>query len=125
MRFLRAEWTAKRRAKRLKRILKQHGRELSHTKCLDLMARLYGFANFSELTNWTWDGPLSPLDEDVNDETLDERFQLQERMMAEAGFADIAGLVLDEVNPTGRGDRPVIPEDTADEFGRCGCAGGG
>ena len=50
------------------------------------MARLCGFANFSELKNSTWDGPLSPLDEDVDDETLDARFQHQERVMAEAGL---------------------------------------
>lgn len=116
MLFFTPVWRAKHRAKRLKKVLKQHGCELSHVKCLDLMARLCGFANFSELKNSTWDGPLSPLDEDVDDETLDARFQHQERVMAEAGFTDIAGLVLDEVNPTGRINHPVIVDDAADEF---------
>lgn len=78
------------------------------------MARLYGYAHFPELKNSTWDGPWSPLDEDVDDETLEARFQYQERVMAEAGLADIAGLVLDEVNPTGRSNRPAIFDD-ADE----------
>jgi hypothetical protein len=59
---------------------------------------------------------LSPLDEDVDDETLDARFQYQERVMAVAGLADIAGFVLDEVNSTGRGNRPAILDDAADEF---------
>lgn len=116
MRFFTPVWRAKHRAKRLKKVLKQHGCELSHVKCLDLMARLFGFANFSELKNSTSDGPLSPLDEDVDDETLDARFQHQERVMAEAGLTDIAGLVLDEVNPTGRINNPVIVDDAADEF---------
>jgi hypothetical protein len=108
------ESITKKRAKRLRKVLKRHGRDLSHAKCLDLMARLYGYAHFSELKNSTWDGPWSPLDEDVDDETLEARFQYQERVMAEAGLADIAGLVLDEVNPTGRINRPAIFDD-ADE----------
>jgi hypothetical protein len=115
MRFFTPEWNTKRHAKRLKKVLKQHGRDLSYTKCLDLTAQLYGCAHFSELKNSTWDAPLSPFDEDVDDETLEARFHYQERVMAEAGLADIAGLVLDEVNPTGRGNRPAIFDD-ADEF---------
>jgi hypothetical protein len=104
MRFFTLEWNTKRHARRLTKVLRQHSRELQYTRCLDLMARLYGFAHFSELKNSLQDVPLSPLDEDVDDETLEARFQYQERVMAEAGFADIAGAVLDEVNPTGRGN---------------------
>lgn len=114
MRFLTPSWRAKQRAKRLKKVLQQHGRDLRYTQCLDLMARLYGFANFSHLNSTTRDEPLSHFDEDIDDKTLEARFQHQERVMAEAGFADIAGLVLDEVNPTARGNGSAILQD--DEF---------
>lgn len=122
MRFFTPEWNVKRNARRLKKALQQHGRELPHTRCLDLMARLYGFAHLSELKNTIWDTPLSLFDEDVDDQTLEERFQHQEGVMAEAGFADIAGLVLDVVNPTGRGSRPTISNDPADEFADDACS---
>jgi hypothetical protein len=108
------ELITKKRAKRLRKALKRHGHDLPHVKCLDLMARLYGYSHFLELKQSTWDGPWSPPDEDVDDETMEARFQYQERVMAEAGLADIAGPVLDEVNPTGRSNRPVIFDD-ADE----------
>ena len=101
MRFFTNEKRIKRDAKRLKKSLARHGHALMHTTCLDLMARLHGFAHFSEWRNTIWDGPPSPFDEDADDDTVEARFQHQERMMAEAGFADIAGAVLDEVNPTG------------------------
>jgi hypothetical protein len=116
MRFITSEWCVKRNARRLKKALQQHGRELQYTKCLDLIAKLYGFAHFSELKLAIWNAPTSLLDEDVDDLTLEERFQQQERVMAEAGFADIAGPLLDEVNPTGRRKRSTAFDDTADEL---------
>lgn len=115
MRFFTPAWNAKRHAKRLKKILKHHGRDLPYTRCLDLMARLYGFAHFSELQNSIWAAPFSPFDEDVDDQTQEARFLYQERVMAEAGFIDIAGAVLDEVNPTGRGNSPAIFGEEVDQ----------
>ncbi len=116
MRFYTADWNAKRRAKRLKRALNEHGHDLPYTRCLDLMARLYGFANFSHMKRTEWSGPPSPFDDSVDDETLEARFQKQERVMAEAGFADVAGAVLDAVNPTGRGKRlTAMDDDEADQ----------
>jgi hypothetical protein len=116
MRFITSEWSVKRNARRLKNALQRHGRELQYTKCLDLIAKLYGFAHFSELKRVVGNAPTSPLDDDVDDSTLEKRFQRQERVMAEAGFADIAGPLLDELNPTGRRKRSTAFDDTADEI---------
>jgi hypothetical protein len=111
VRFFTTERNTKRHARRLKNTLRQHGRELPYTRCLDLVARLYGFAHFSEQKSSVQDMPLTPHDEYVDDETLEARFQYQECVMAGAGFADIAGAVLDEVNPTGRGNRSATFEE--------------
>lgn len=77
MRFYTPNWNVKRRAKRLKRALKKHGHDLPYTSCLDLMARLYGFAHFAHMKCSEWNGTLSPFDESVDDETLEARFQKQ------------------------------------------------
>lgn len=116
MRFYTNEANLKRRAKRVKKALKQHGHVLPHTRCLDLMARLYGFAHFVEMKRSVENGPLSPFDEDVDDATLEARFQQQERVMADAGFGDVAGVVLDEVNPTGRSNRSSAHDEDADHL---------
>jgi hypothetical protein len=113
MRFITYETRIKRDAKRLKRSLARHGYELRHVECLDLMARLHGFSRFTEWRRTAWDGPLSAFDEDADDAVVEARFQHQERVMAEAGFTDIAGTVLDEVNPTGR---HKLPLHSGDEF---------
>lgn len=102
MRFFTPEWNVKRKAKRLKKALNKYGQEASYTRCLDLMARMYGFAHFSEMKHAVVDCDLSPFDEYVDDQTPEVRFLQQERVMADAGFADVAGAVLDEVNPTDR-----------------------
>ncbi|MGH6753853.1 MAG: glyoxalase superfamily protein, partial [Bradyrhizobium sp.] len=77
MHFFTHETGIKRDAKRLKKSLARHGHEFKHTVCLDLMARLHGFANFSEWRNTIWDGALSPFDEDADDDTVEARFQHQ------------------------------------------------
>jgi hypothetical protein len=118
MRFITSEWRVKRNARRLKNALQQHGRELQYTKCLDLIAKLYGFVHFSELKVALRYAPTSLLDDDVDDGTLEERFQQQERVMAEAGFADIAGPLLDELNPTGRRKLSTVFDASADEIAR-------
>lgn len=113
MRFFTYENRIKRDARRLKNSLARYGHDLKYTKCLDLMARLHGFLHFSEWQNTVWDGALSLFDEDADDTVVEIRFQHQERVMAEAGFTDIAGTVLDEVNPTGR---HKLPPHKGDEF---------
>ncbi|MDO8981319.1 MAG: hypothetical protein Q7V17_19040 [Afipia sp.] len=107
MRFYTTDWNAKRHAKRLKKVLRRYGHDVSYTSCLDFMARLYGFANFAELKRTTADQPLSAFDDDVDDGILEIRFQYQESVMAEAGFADIAGAVLDEIKPTSLRNGPA------------------
>lgn len=118
MLFITSELSVKRNARRLKNALEQHGRELQYTKCLDLIAKLYGFAHFSELKVALRYAPTSLLDDDVDDGTLEERFQQQERVMADAGFSDIAGPLLDELNPTGRRQLHMKFDATADEIAR-------
>lgn len=101
MQFYTADWNAKRHAKRLKKVLRQHGHNVSYTWCLNLIARLYRFADFAQMRRMSGGKPNSDFDHHVDDDMLESRFQHQECVMAEAGFADIAGAVLDEVNPTG------------------------
>lgn len=113
MRFYTPEWNVKRHAKRLKKALRTHGYDLPHIVCLDLMARLYGFAHYRELQHATAGQPLSLFDEYVDDKILEARSVYHEGVMAEEGFADIAGAVLDEVNPTGRPNRPVMSDEEA------------
>lgn len=114
MRFHTTDWNAKRHAKRLKRALRRHGYDVSYTRCLELMARLYGFADFAELKRPVPDRPLSAFDDDVDDDVLEIRFQYQECVMVEAGFGDIAGAVLDEVNPTSLPNGPATESDGAE-----------
>lgn len=115
MRIFTHEKRIKRDARRLKNSLAKHGYDLNYTRCLDLMARLHGFLHFSEWKNTVWDGQLSLRDEDVDDDTVELRYLHQETVMAEAGLAAVAGLVLDEVNPTGRHKPSVRDVDTADD----------
>lgn len=74
MRFYTTDWNAKRHTKRLKKVLRRYGHDVSYTSCLDFMARLYGFANFAELKRTTADQPLSAFDNDVDDDILEIRF---------------------------------------------------
>ncbi len=115
MRFFTHEKRIKRDARRLKNSLAKRGCELNYIRCLDLMARLHGFAHFSEWRNTVWEGQLSLVDEDVDDDTVELRFLHQETVMAEAGFAAVAGVVLDEVNPTGRHKPPLWGNEAADD----------
>lgn len=98
----------------MKNALAKHGYVLQYIRCLDLMARLYGFADFHHWKHTAWDGPLGPFDEDLADGNYEARFQRQERLMAEAGFASVAGLVLDEVNPTSRRGQPLRSGDESE-----------
>lgn len=94
--------TRKRRARHLKKILQRYDHELRHAICLDLMARLHGFAHFTELKRSSAGRPLSLFDAAIDNQSLDARFQHQGLAMANAGFGEIAGALLDELNPTGR-----------------------
>lgn len=109
MRFYTTVWNVKRQAKRLKKVLKRLKYDVSYTACLDLISRLYGFSNFAELKRTSSDQPLSAFDDDVDGDLLEARFQYQERVMIEAGFSDVAGIVLDEVDPTSSRNDPIPP----------------
>ena len=111
MRFYTTDWNAKRHAKCLKKVLSRYGHDVSYTRCLERMARLYGFANFAELKRTTADQPLSAFDNDVDDDILEIRFQYQVCVMVDTGFADIAGAVVDEVNPTSLRSGPTAGFD--------------
>ncbi|MDU0959676.1 MULTISPECIES: hypothetical protein [Bradyrhizobium] len=95
MRFFTSEKRIKRDARRLKNALAKHGYDVNYIRCLDLMARLHGFAHFPEWRNAIWDGQLSLVDEDVDDDTVELRFLHQEAVMAEAGLGAVAGVVLE------------------------------
>jgi hypothetical protein len=75
MRFYTTDWNAKRHAKCLKKVLSRYGHDVSYTRCLELMAHLYGFANFAELRRSALDQPPSAFDNDVDDDILEIRFQ--------------------------------------------------
>lgn len=101
MRFVTTTRFAKARAKCLKKVLREYGRGLPYSACLELTARLFGYSNYHELHKTEGYKPVSPFDEHIGKTTLEKRFSYQEYVLAEAGFADIAGSVLDKVNPTG------------------------
>ena len=86
----------------MKRALARFGQDVQYNRCLDLSSRLYGYKDYREvaLTDGYW--LFSPADENVDDATVEARFYHQEQLMEAAAFRDIAGIVLDEVNPTAR-----------------------
>lgn len=75
MRFYTTDWNAERHTKCLKKVLSRYGHDVSYTRCLELMAHLYGFANFAELRRSALDQPPSAFDNDVDDDILEIRFQ--------------------------------------------------
>jgi ActR/RegA family two-component response regulator len=102
MRFVTPLWRAKKCAKRLKRSFNERGRTVSYSECLHLVARLYGYTHYLEMQRSENGTHWSAFDNQVEISELEKRYRHQERMMIEAGFADIAGDVLEAVNPTGR-----------------------
>jgi hypothetical protein len=101
MQFICSSKFAKRKAKLLRKALEKRERGISYIKCLELTARLFGFRNYHEFARIEGSAEKSPFDDFVDDAMLEARFCTQEEVMATAGFADIAGELLDEVNPTG------------------------
>lgn len=108
MRFVANTDFVKRKAKHLRKHLRRYGHDLFHAQCLDLMARMYGFKHFRDLQQNEGCEPAGVLDERVDDVTLETRYLQQEQVMAEAGFGNIAGPILDAVNPTGEFLRSTI-----------------
>jgi len=99
-RFAAPVWFLKRSTKRLRRALRARGHDLPYTRCLDLIARLYGYSDYPDFYRSASLEPLSKLDHDLDDAALEARFAHQELVMTEAGFGPIAGALLDEVDPT-------------------------
>ena len=111
MRFVTTINRVKRSAKRMRKALREHGQDLSYAACLNLVSQIYGYSHFRELQMQDGREPFSAFDLYVDDATLEARHSHQELIMASAGFGDIAGDVLDKVDPTGGGYEP--PDHTA------------
>jgi hypothetical protein len=68
---------AKRAAKSLQRQLSVHGEETSLPSCQNVVARMYGYAHWHELTSNVGKADPSPDDETSDQETIDRRFAQQ------------------------------------------------
>ncbi|SPP92845.1 glyoxalase superfamily protein [Bradyrhizobium vignae] len=91
----------KRVATRMKKLLRTQGVHITHMEALDLSVQLLGFADWTEFCRRDLNAPLSPSDEQLSDEAFVARDDFQMEVLAEAGFAKYARLVLDVTNPTG------------------------
>jgi hypothetical protein len=87
-------------AKRMKKILRDMGYEIKHTKCLDLCARLCGFGSWQRYCIREF-APLSLLDGQLSEEEFLARDAFQMKVLKDAGFGAVARELLDRVNPTG------------------------
>lgn len=100
MRFQVGIRRAKLTGKRLKRFLRSRGFDVTHCFCLDLAARLYGYADLRELRR-SQDGlEESRWDHMVIAATVTSRRAFQRKILKAAGYTDIADAILDEVQPT-------------------------
>ncbi len=88
-------------AKRLRRILQEHGIDIPYTQCLELAARLFGFDNWYQYLRRDLGTPLSPLDENLSDDDFAARDAFQMSVLKAAGLGAVALELLDRVNPTG------------------------
>ena len=101
MKIYMTENRIKRAAKRLRKILRERGLETHYMDCLNLVARLLGFHNYTDFSRHAVDAPISPFDENLPDADFAARDDFQMGVLAAAGYAAIAREVLDRVNPTG------------------------
>ena len=88
-------------AKRLRKVLRGLGVELTHTVCLELAVRLCGFKNWYEYLRRNLDEPLGLLDEELSEAEFDARDAFQMAVLQAAGLAAVARELLDRANPTG------------------------
>lgn len=88
-------------AKRLRAVSREFGVELKHTKCIDLAARLAGFAHWNAYLERDRNVPLGPLDHLLSEEEFAARDAFQLSVLEGAGLGSLAREILDRVNPTG------------------------
>jgi TPR repeat protein len=94
---------AKQVVAQLKAKLLEFGYEISHLKCLDLLARMYGHANWKEMEDVGKRAAFSSLDEDAPETEVIERRQIQIAALREFGIKEaVLAKILDDVRPTGR-----------------------
>ncbi len=98
----------KRKAKRLKRALQAAGYDVRLQKCFELVARMYGYANYHELHS-TADGvTCSPDDEAVDEAEFSVRFWSQVEKLVEIGVSpQDAEQIIDMVRPTSGTYKPA------------------
>jgi hypothetical protein len=98
----------KRKSKLLKRALDEAGYKIGLLKCLELVARMYGYANYNELFH-TVDGvTCSPDDEAVVDAKFAARFWSQVEKLVEIGVSpQDAEHIIDMVRPTSGTYKPA------------------
>ena len=99
-------------AKRLKKLLRAMGYATTHTKCLDLCARLCGFENWQRYCVREF-APLSQFDHYLSEEDFLARDAFQMKVLEDAGFAAVARELLDRVNPTGSWAKHVEHDHSA------------
>jgi hypothetical protein len=106
-----SESRTKAAAKRLRKVLRALGVELSHMECLHLAVRLLGFSSWEHFQRRSLDAPLCALDEQLSDVDFAARDEFQMGVLAAAGLGPIAREVLDRVNPTGQWSKKLTEEN--------------
>lgn len=99
---------SKRKAKRLKHELQSAGYDVRLQKCIELVARMYGYADYHELHS-TVDGvTCSPDDEAVDEAKFSVRFWSQVEKLVEIGVSpQDAEQIIDMVRPTSGTYKPA------------------
>ena len=98
----------KRKAKRLKDTLKEAGYDVRLPKCFELVAQMYGYANYNELHH-TVDGVTCSADDEAIDEAMfAARFWSQVEKLVEIGVSpQDAEHIIDMVRPTSGTYKPA------------------
>jgi hypothetical protein len=98
----------KRKAKRLKRALQEAGYDVRLQKCLELIAQMYGYANYHEL-HYSIDGVTCSPDDEAGDEArFSARFWSQVEKLVEIGVSpQDAEHIIDMVRPTSGTYKPA------------------
>jgi hypothetical protein len=108
------ETRMKRVAKRLRKVLRELGLELTHTNCLELAAGLCGFENWREYLDRDLDEPLCLLDDELSEAEFEARDVFQMAVLEAAGLGAVARELLDRANPTGAWRRDTTEQPSSD-----------
>lgn len=94
---------AKRVARDLRKELKDLGIDLEWSKALEIVARMYGYAGWSDLVRRTRGASESPDDHDCGTDEVNARRKTQEAVLVELGLSpEQAARVVDRIRPTAR-----------------------